>query len=167
MKHIHFIAIGGAVMHQLALALKRQENIVTGSDDEINDPAKSNLAAAGILPDAVASKIIENAGVDRMFALHSAIDAVRRGGTISVIGVYAGKVDPMPMDTLFDKQIQMRMGQANVKRWVDDIMPLLTDADPLGVDSFATHHLSLSEAPEAYENFQKKQDGAIKIVLKP
>lgn len=51
MKHIHFIAIGGAVMHQLALALKRQGNIVTGSDDEINDPARSNLAAAGILPE--------------------------------------------------------------------------------------------------------------------
>jgi len=51
MKHIHFIAIGGAVMHQLALALKRQGNIVTGSDDEINDPAKSNLAQAGILPE--------------------------------------------------------------------------------------------------------------------
>ncbi len=52
MKHIHFIAIGGAVMHQLAIALKKQGNIVTGSDDEINDPAKSNLAAAGILPPA-------------------------------------------------------------------------------------------------------------------
>lgn len=50
MKHIHFIAIGGAVMHQLALALHRQGNKVTGSDDEINDPARSNLAAAGILP---------------------------------------------------------------------------------------------------------------------
>ncbi len=52
MKHIHFIAIGGAVMHQLALALHRQGHKVTGSDDEINDPARSNLAAAGILPDA-------------------------------------------------------------------------------------------------------------------
>ena len=51
MKHIHFIAIGGAIMHQLALALQKQGNIITGSDDEINDPAKSNLAAAGILPE--------------------------------------------------------------------------------------------------------------------
>lgn len=51
MKRIHFIAIGGAVMHQLALALKRQGYNVTGSDDEINDPARSNLAAAGILPE--------------------------------------------------------------------------------------------------------------------
>lgn len=71
------------------------------------------------------------------------------------------------MDTLFDKQIRMRMGQANVKRWVDDILPLLTDKDPLGVDDFATHHLTLEEAPHAYDIFQKKEDGAIKIVLKP
>jgi threonine dehydrogenase-like Zn-dependent dehydrogenase len=75
--------------------------------------------------------------------------------------------DPMPMLTLFDKQIQLRMGQANVKRWIDDIMPLLIDGDPLGVDSFATHHLPLSQAPDAYEMFQKKWDGAIKVLLAP
>jgi threonine dehydrogenase-like Zn-dependent dehydrogenase len=71
------------------------------------------------------------------------------------------------MMTMFDKQIQLRMGQANVNRWVDDIMPLLTDADPLGTESFATHRLPLTEAPRAYEMFQKKQDGAVKILLKP
>ena len=61
----------------------------------------------------------------------------------------------MPMLTMFDKQIQLRMGQANVKRWVDDIMPLLVDdADPLGTEEFATHQVSLDEAPAAYENFQ-------------
>ena len=61
------------------------------------------------------------------------------------------------MLTLFDKQVQLRMGQANVKRWVDDIMPLLGDDDPLGVDSFATHRLGLDEAPAAYKKFQDKQ----------
>jgi threonine dehydrogenase-like Zn-dependent dehydrogenase len=121
-----------------------------------------------ILPDALSRKMIEKAGVDRLSALHLAIELVRRGGTISIIGVYGGMVDPIPMDTLFDKQVQLRMGQANVKRWVDDIMPLLTrDDDPLGVDQFATHHVSLDEAPKMYEQFQKKQDGAIKVVLKP
>ena len=110
---------------------------------------------------------MQTAGVDRLSAVHSAIDIVRRGGTISLIGVYGGMADPMPLMTMFDKQIQLRMGQANVKRWVDDIMPLLTDADPLGVDTFATHRLPLSEAPHAYEIFQKKQEGAVKIVLKP
>ena len=102
-----------------------------------------------------------------MAAVYSAIDIVRRGGTISLIGVYGGMADPMPMMTMFDKQIQLRMGQANVKRWVDDILPLLTDDDPLGVETFATHRLPLDQAPHAYENFQKKQDGAVKVVLKP
>jgi threonine dehydrogenase-like Zn-dependent dehydrogenase len=123
---------------------------------------------AGLLPDPLARKLMEKAGVDRLSALHLAIDLVRRGGTISIIGVYGGMADPMPLDTMFDKQISIRMGQANVKHWIDEIMPLLTDdADPLGVDQFATHHVSLEEAPHAYEIFQKKQDGAIKVVLKP
>ena len=111
--------------------------------------------------------MMQNAGVDRLDALYSAIDIVRRGGTISLIGVYGGMADPMPMLTLFDKQVQLRMGQANVKKWVDDIMPLLTDDDPLGVDTFATHTLPLDEAPHAYDIFQKKQDGAVKVMLSP
>jgi threonine dehydrogenase-like Zn-dependent dehydrogenase len=123
--------------------------------------------AAGLMPDPIAESVIEKVGIDRLNALHNAIDAVRRGGTVSVSGVYAGKVDPLPMDTMFDKQIQLRMGQANVKRWVDDILPLLTDEDPLGVDSFATHKFSIEDAPHAYEIFQKKQDGAVKIILQP
>ena len=93
---------------------------------------------------------------------------MRRGGTISISGVYGGQTDPLPMLTLFDKQIQLRMGQANVKRWVPEIMPLLTGPDdPLGVERFATHRLPLSEAPRAYEMFQKKEDGAIKVLFKP
>jgi threonine dehydrogenase-like Zn-dependent dehydrogenase len=72
------------------------------------------------------------------------------------------------MMDLFDKQIQLRMGQANVKRWIDDILPLLTgEDDPLGVEDLATHKLPLDQAPHAYEIFQKKQDGAIKILLQP
>ncbi|UGU29171.1 glutathione-dependent formaldehyde dehydrogenase [Mycolicibacterium smegmatis] len=129
--------------------------------------AKIMQTAAAALPDAVAKPMMENAGVDRLDALYSAIDTVRRGGTISLIGVYGGTADPIPMLTLFDKQIQLRMGQANVKRWVDGIMPLLGDDDPLGVDDFATHILPIDEAPHAYEIFQKKQDGAVKIILKP
>jgi threonine dehydrogenase-like Zn-dependent dehydrogenase len=119
------------------------------------------------LPDAVAAPLMTRAGVDRLAAVHSAIDIVRRGGTVSLSGVYGGMADPMPMMTLFDKQIQLRMGQANVLRWVDHIMPLLTDDDPLGVDDFATHRLPLEQAPHAYDIFQRKAEGAIKIVLKP
>jgi threonine dehydrogenase-like Zn-dependent dehydrogenase len=119
------------------------------------------------LPDALAKRLMQTAGVDRLSALYSAIDIVRRGGTISLIGVYGGMADPLPMLTLFDKQVTLRMGQANVKKWVDDIMPLLTDDDPLGVDNFATHVLPLAQAPHAYDIFQKKQDGAVKVTLKP
>jgi threonine dehydrogenase-like Zn-dependent dehydrogenase len=129
--------------------------------------AKAAQQLTGLLPDAIAKPMMQKAGVDRLDAFYSAIDIVRRGGTISLIGVYGGMADPLPMLTMFDKQIQLRMGQANVKKWVDDIMPLLTDDDPLGVDSFATHTLPLDQAPHAYEIFQKKQDGAVKVVLQP
>ncbi|BBZ37961.1 alcohol dehydrogenase catalytic domain-containing protein [Mycobacterium conspicuum] len=129
--------------------------------------ARLTQQATTFLPDVVAKRLMQTAGVDRLNALYSAIDIVRRGGTISLIGVYGGMADPLPMLTLFDKQVTLRMGQANVKRWVDDIMPLLTDDDPLGVDDFASHVLPLAEAPHAYEIFQKKQDGAVKIMLKP
>ena len=120
-----------------------------------------------LLPDAVAARMMQKAGIDRLAALHLAIDLVRRGGTISISGVYGGMTDPLPMLTLFDKQIQVRMGQANVKRWIDDIMPLLMNGDPLGVDDFASHALPLEHAPDAYEKFQRKEDGMVKVVLKP
>ncbi|MBM4476538.1 alcohol dehydrogenase catalytic domain-containing protein [Rhodococcus hoagii] len=129
--------------------------------------AKLVQQATSFMPDAVAGPLFTHAGIDRLAALEAAIDIVRRGGTVSIVGVYGGALDPLPMFKMFDKQIQFRMGQANVKRWVDDILPLLTDGDPLGVDTFATHRLSLDEAPRAYEIFQKKQDGAVKVLLEP
>jgi S-(hydroxymethyl)glutathione dehydrogenase/alcohol dehydrogenase len=119
------------------------------------------------LPDKVAEKMMQTSGIDRLASLHAAVDIVRRGGTVSVIGVYGGAADPMPMLKMFDKQIQFRMGQANVRRWVDDILPLLTDDDPLGVDGFASHRMPLDDAPHGYEIFQHKKDGACKIVLTP
>ncbi|GGI08510.1 zinc-dependent alcohol dehydrogenase [Egicoccus halophilus] len=123
---------------------------------------------ASLMPDALAAPMMQKAGVDRLEAFYLAIDLVRRGGTISLIGVYGGQADPLPMLTMFDKQIQLRMGQANVKRWMDDLLPLvLDDRDPLGTETFATHHMPLSEAAHGYEIFQKKDDQAIKIVLHP
>ena len=112
--------------------------------------------------------LLEHVGIDRLHAVYLAIDIVRRGGTISLSGVYSGAADSIPMVTLFDKQIQLRMGQANVHRWVDDLLPLVSgDDDPLGVDDFTTHTMPLEDAPKAYEMFQKKQDGAIKVLLQP
>ena len=123
---------------------------------------------AGLMPDAVARKVMETGGVDRLSVLSMAIEIVRRGGTVSLSGVYGGTADPINMLQAFDKQITLKMGQANVKRWIDDIFPLLAgDGDPLGVDSFATHHVPLTEAPEAYKMFQEKSDGAFKVVFKP
>ncbi|HSI93962.1 MAG TPA: zinc-dependent alcohol dehydrogenase [Jiangellaceae bacterium] len=123
--------------------------------------------ATGFLPDPVAERLTETVGVDRMRVLHEAIDAVRRGGTVSVVGVYGGAVDPMPMMQMFDKGITIRMGQAHVRRWTAEIMPLLVDEDLLGTEDLATHRLPLTEAPHGYEIFQKKQDGAIKVILTP
>ena len=129
--------------------------------------AKLMQNMTALMPRALAARLMEHVGIDRLAALYAAIDMVRRGGTISLSGVYGGMTDPIPMLTLFDKQIQLRMGQANVHRWAPDIMPLLTDEDPLGVDGFATHTLPLEDAPRAYEMFQKKEDGAIKVVFEP
>jgi len=118
--------------------------------------------------DLVAERLERARGNGVTTAFQMAIDAVRRGGTISLVGVYGGMADPLPMLTMFDKQIQLRMGQANVRRWVDEILPLvLDDADPLGTESFAAHHVSLDEAPKAYAAFQKKQDGAVKYLFRP
>jgi threonine dehydrogenase-like Zn-dependent dehydrogenase len=129
--------------------------------------AKLAQQITGFLPDAIAGKVMEKAGVDRLHALYLAIDIVRRGGTISLIGVYGGMADPLPLLTTFDKQITVRQGQANVKRWVPEIMPLLMDGDPLGVETFHTHQLPLDQAPEGYDMFQKKRDGCVKVLLKP
>jgi len=123
---------------------------------------------AGLLPDKVAAAVIEKAGVDRLAALQTAFDVVRRAGTVSIVGVYGGAVDPLPMMQLFDKGLSLRMGQANVKRWIDDLLPLVSDpADPLGVLDLRTHRVPLEQAPAAYDMFQKKADGCIKVVLDP
>jgi threonine dehydrogenase-like Zn-dependent dehydrogenase len=129
--------------------------------------AKGVQQMTSFMPDFLAAAMMRKAGVDRLAALQAAIDIVRRGGTISLIGVYGGEADPLPMLTMFDKQITITMGQANVKRWAPEILPLLTDDDPLGVESFATHVLPLEVAPDAYDMFQKKEDGAVKVVFKP
>ncbi|GAA1336588.1 zinc-dependent alcohol dehydrogenase [Arthrobacter roseus] len=130
--------------------------------------AAAAQAAVGLLPDKIAQKAMSTMGSDRLAALHGAIDAVRRGGTLSLSGVYGGQTSPMPMLTMFDKQLSVRMGQCNVKNWIDDVLPLVEDpADPLGTADLVTHRVGIDEAPAMYETFQKKQDGCIKVVLEP
>ncbi|MDO9377824.1 MAG: zinc-dependent alcohol dehydrogenase [Nocardioidaceae bacterium] len=139
-----------------------------GMESHGSPVAKAAIGAVGLLPDAVAVPLADKLAVDRLEALRTAVKAVRRGGTVSISGVYGGEVDPLPLMEMFDRGISMRMGQCHVKRWTDDIVAVLDqDADVLGTESLATHRVSLEEAPQAYEMFQKKQDGCIKVVLKP
>ncbi|MET8094768.1 zinc-dependent alcohol dehydrogenase [Micromonospora sp. NPDC005220] len=124
--------------------------------------------AAGLLPDKLAQTMTDRAGVDRLSVLHAAVKGVRRGGTVSISGVYGGEADPMPLMEMFDRGVQLRMGQCHVRRWTDEILPLLADDDdPLGVEDLRTHRVPLARAPQAYEMFQKKEDGCIKVVLEP
>lgn len=130
--------------------------------------AETAIKAVGFVPDALAKPMMKTMGIDRLAALRTAIGAVRRSGTVSISGVYGGMADPMPMMEIFDKGLSLRMGQCHVKRWIDDIVPVvLEDGDPLGLESFATHRLPLEEAPGAYAMFRNKEDGCIKVVLKP
>ena len=114
----------------------------------------------------MARPLIEKAGVDRLAALLRLHRLVRRGGTISISGVYGGAIDPMPMMQLFDKQLQLRMGQANVRRWVDDILPLSPTMRPAGRGP--RHPPAAARRGAArLRDFQKKEDGAIKVMLQP
>lgn len=130
--------------------------------------ARGLRAATSVMPDTVGESMMRTMGVDQLAALQLGIELVRRGGTLSISGVYGGMADPLPMLSLFDKQVQIRMGQANVRNWTDQILPLVEDpSDPLGLESFATHHVLLDQAPEAYHNFINKTDGTVKVLLRP
>ncbi len=130
--------------------------------------AKAAIAAVSVLPDVIARPLTDKMAIDRLAALRDVIKSTRRGGTVSISGVYGGEVDPLPMMELFDRGLQVRMGQCHVRRWTPEILDqVISDADPLGLETLATHHLPLDKAPEAYDMFQKKQDGCVKVVLRP
>ncbi|MTV26299.1 glutathione-dependent formaldehyde dehydrogenase [Nitriliruptoraceae bacterium ZYF776] len=139
-----------------------------GMEAHGNSTAKWMQKMTAVLPDAISKPMTEKMGIDRLSALYTAIDACRRGGTVSLSGVYGGAADPLPMLDLFDKQLQVRMGQCNVRKWTDEILPYCTDdADPLGTEDLVTHRVPLADAPGMYETFQSKDDGCIKVVLDP
>jgi threonine dehydrogenase-like Zn-dependent dehydrogenase len=139
-----------------------------GMEAHGNPVSEKVIAAASRLPKPVARGAIERFGIDRLSALHTAVAAVRRGGTLSISGVYGGMADPMPMMDLFDKGLTVRMGQCHVRRWSDELLDIVrADDDVLGLETFATHHGSLSDAPDLYRVFQEKQDECLKVVLRP
>jgi threonine dehydrogenase-like Zn-dependent dehydrogenase len=139
-----------------------------GMEAHGNPVAEKVIGLASRLPKKVAQVAIENVGIDRLAALHTAFDIARRSGTVSISGVYGGSADPIPMMDLFDKGLTLRMGQCHVKRWTEDLLAIaLQDGDVLGLENLATHRVGLDEAPAMYELFQKKEDGVMKVVLTP
>lgn len=139
-----------------------------GMEAHGNPIAERVIGLASRLPKALARPAFENVGIDRLAALYTAFDAVRRCGTVSISGVYGGTADPMPMMDLFDKGLTLRMGQCHVRRWTDDLLEIVQGADDvLGLESLATHRVPLDEAPQMYSVFQKKEDDCLKVVLKP
>lgn len=139
-----------------------------GMEAHGNPMSEKVIGAASRLPKPMARGAVERFGIDRLAALHTAVSAVRRGGTLSISGVYGGAVDPMPMMELFDKGLTIRMGQCHVRRWSDELLDIVrTDDDVLGLETFATHHGSLEDAPDLYRIFQEKQDACLKVVLRP
>jgi threonine dehydrogenase-like Zn-dependent dehydrogenase len=103
---------------------------------------------------------------DRPNALRQAIQACRKGGNLSIPGVYGAFVDKLNMGAAFAKGLTFRMGQTHVHRYVK---PLLERIEKGEIDpSFViTHRLRLDDAPSAYKTFREKQDGCIKVVMKP
>ncbi|MCW2833603.1 MAG: fdh [Nocardioides sp.] len=139
-----------------------------GMEAHGNPIAEMAISAASRLPKPIARAAIERVGIDRLDALYTAFEAVRRGGTVSISGVYGGMADPMPMMTMFDKGLTLRMGQCHVKQWTEELLDIATQSDDvLGLETLATHRVPLDQAPEMYETFQKKADDCLKVVLKP
>ena len=139
-----------------------------GMEAHGNPIAEKAIWAASRLPKPFARKAIETAGIDRLNALLTSFDAVRRGGTVSISGVYGGMADPLPMMSMFDKGLTLRMGQCHVKRWTEQLLEIVSQPDDvLGLETLATHRVPLDQAPEMYRTFRDKADGCLKVVLKP
>ena len=139
-----------------------------GMEAHGNPLSEKVIGAASRLPKPLARGAVERFGIDRLAALHTAVAAVRRGGTLSISGVYGGSADPMPMMELFDKGLTIRMGQCHVRRWSDELLDIVrTDDDVLGLEGLATHRAGLDDAPDLYRVFQEKQDECLKVVLRP
>ena len=117
----------------------------------------------------VVDRVLQTAKLtpDRLHALRDAMGCLRRGGTLSVIGVYGGWYPLWPLGDLFDRQITVRWGQANVRRWTDTLVSLLEQGDPLDAAELVTHQVPLEQAPDWYRRFRDKEPGVRKVVLRP
>jgi threonine dehydrogenase-like Zn-dependent dehydrogenase len=123
------------------------------------------MDATGSAPDRVLQTL--KVQPDRLIGLREALGSVRRGGTVSVIGVYSMWFPNFPIGDLFDKQVTLRWGQANVRRWTADILEVLRNGDPWDAAGLVTNEVPLRSAPQMYEAFKRKEDGVVKVVLRP
>jgi threonine dehydrogenase-like Zn-dependent dehydrogenase len=104
-------------------------------------------------------------GTDRPHVLREAIQACRKAGTVSVIGVYGGFLDKIPFGAAFNKGLTFRMGQVHVHKYVRRLLDAI-ERGTINPSFVITHRLSLEDAPQGYEMFRKKQDQCVKVVLK-
>lgn len=161
------------------LALAENGGAVTvSSDEDVHDILKHMTGGRG--PDACIDAVgMEAHGstydvikqsvkleTDRPYVLRQAMRICRKGGTLSIPGVYAGYVDKIPFGAAFAKGLTLKMGQTHVQRYLKPLLQLVLDGkiDPTFV---ITHRVALADAAEAYEMFAERRDGCIKVVLKP
>lgn len=118
----------------------------------------------GAINDNIKQKV--RLSIDRPHALRQAIQACRKGGTVSIAGAYGGLLDKMPFGAAFAKGLTFKMGQTHVHRYLRPLLNRIREGtiDPSIV---ITHRFNLDEAPHAYNIFKQKEDGCIKVVLKP
>jgi threonine dehydrogenase-like Zn-dependent dehydrogenase len=104
--------------------------------------------------------------IDRVHVLRQAIQACRKGGTLSIPGVYGGFIDKVNFGAAFAKGLQLRMGQTHVHKYLPELLALIHEGK-IKPEEIITHRLTLEDAPEAYEIFAQKEDECIKVVMKP
>jgi threonine dehydrogenase-like Zn-dependent dehydrogenase len=111
-------------------------------------------------------KIASYIGTDRPHVLREAIMCCRKGGTISIPGVYIGALDKIPFGAAMNKGLTLKMGQTHVQRYLEPLLSKVQDGE-IDPSFIITHKIRLEDAPAAYKTFRDKEDGCIKVVIKP
>jgi len=170
------------VPERLRLAVKGGAEVIDFDDQSVFDKLKAmtggrgpdacidavGLEAHGATLDAYidTAKTAAYLATDRPSALRQAIHSCRKGGIVSIPGVYGGFLDKIPFGAAFQKGLTFKMGQTHMMRYMQPLLELIERGmiDPSFV---ITHRLPLDQAPAAYKTFRDKEDGCIKVVLKP
>jgi threonine dehydrogenase-like Zn-dependent dehydrogenase len=126
------------------------------------------MEAHGTFVDAVMDRMKQAMKLqfDRAHVLRQVLHCCRKGGTVSIPGVYAGFIDKVPFGTAFGKGLTIKMGQTHVHNYTRPLLDRIQrgEIDP---SFLITHRVSLDEAPEMYQTFRDKQDDCIKVVMRP